>query len=215
MIAANLENLLFLLLVALAALFQLLAKTAGKTSRGQTKRTSTPIPGTPPQIPRAPRESDEAQIRKFLEALGQLPTSKPPPSVVPRTDVPPRPLAPVQPPAVYPASPWKLIKEERRKRDIIPKEIPLSRTVSGGEEIAPPKITSAPGFEVHEGPVPIEPQAIIKTPLAPYASIAKDDESKEHIAILLASKSGLREAIVLREILGPPRSLRALEFIGT
>jgi len=205
----HLENLLFLLLVAVAVLFQFLAKAAGKTGKDQTRRTSTPTPRTPPQIPRAPRESDEEQIRKFLEALGQPPSSKPPPSVVPRTDIPPRPLAPVQPPS----SPFSQLRR-LRKPEVIPKEIPLPRTVSGAEEIAPPKITSAPAFEVHEGP-PIEPQAITKAPLAPYASVAKDEESKAHIAILLASTSGLRGAIVLREILGPPRGLRALEFIGT
>jgi hypothetical protein len=211
----HLENLLFLLLVVVAVLFQFLAKTAGKTGKDQTRRTSTPIPRTPPQIPRAPRESDAEQIRKFLEALGQPPSSKPPPSVVPRTDIPPRPLAPVQPPTLYPARPWQLTREERRKRDIIPKESPPPPIVSRAEKIAPPKITSAPAFEVHEGPPPIEPQALIETPVAVYTSIAKGEESKAHIAILLGSKSGLRDAIILREILGPPRGLRALEFIGT
>ena len=210
MIAAHLENLLFLLLVALAVLFQLLAKTAGKTLRGETKRTSTQIPGTPPSIPRAPRESDEEQIRKFLDALGQPPTSKPPPPVMPRADIPPRTLAPVQPPI----SPLSQLRRPR-KREVVPEEMPLPRTVSGAEGIASSKIASAPVFKVHEGPSSIEPQALIETPLAPYASIAKDEESKAHIAILLGSKSGLREAMILREILGPPRGLRAPEFIGT
>jgi hypothetical protein len=210
MIAAHLENLLFLLLIALAALFQLLAKTAGKTGKDQTRRTSTPIPSTSPPIRRAPTESDEEKIRKLLEALGQSTTSKPPPPVVPRMDIPSRPLAPVQPP-ISPLSQLRRL----RKREVVPKEMPLPRTVSGAERVAPPKITSAPIYEVHEGPSPLEPQALIKTPLAVHASIAKDEESQAHIAILLASKSGLRDAIVLREILGPPSGLRALEFIGT
>lgn len=204
----HLENLLFLLLVAVAVLFQFLAKTAGKAGRDQTKRTSTPIPITPPPIPRAPGESDEEQIRKFLEALGQPPTSKPPSPVVPRTNIPPRPLAPVQPPS----SPFSQLRR-LRKPEVIPKEIPLPRTVSGAEEIAPPKITSAPAFEVHEGP-PIEPQAITKAPLAAYASVAKDEEPRADMATLLASISGLRNAMILREILGPPRGLR-MHQIGT
>jgi hypothetical protein len=33
------------------------------------------------------------------------------------------------------------------------------------------------------------------------------------IATLLASKATLREAIILREILGPPRALRASELL--
>ena len=73
MIAAHLDSLLFLLLVAVAVLFQFLAKTAAKTGKDQTKRTSTPIPRTPTPMRRAPTESDEDRIRKLLEALGQPP----------------------------------------------------------------------------------------------------------------------------------------------
>jgi hypothetical protein len=213
----HLENLLFLLLVAVAVLFQFLAKTAGKAGKDQTKRTSTPIPRTPPPIPRAPGESDEEQIRKFLEALGQPPTSKPPSPVVPRTNIPPRPLAPVQPPTLYPARPWQLTREERRKRDIIPKESPPPPIVSRAEKIVTPKATGAPTFEVYEGPLPIAPP-IFKTPAELYAggmrSTAKTEEPRADIATLLASISGLRNAMILREILGPPRGLR-MHQIGT
>src|SRR4029453_7120682 len=128
MIAAHLDNLLFLLLVAVAVLFQFLAKTAGETRKDQTKRTSTPIPRAPTPMRRPPTESDEDRIRKLLEALGQPPTSRPPPPVVPRIDIPPRPLAPVQPPI----SPFSQLRRERsRKREIIPKEIPSPRKLSG------------------------------------------------------------------------------------
>src|SRR5207244_9641358 len=117
MIAAHLDSLLFLLLVAVAVLFQFLAKTAGKTGKDQTNQTSTLR--TPP-MRRAPTEPDEDRIRKLLEALGQPPTSRPPSPVVPRTDIPPRPLAPVQPPI----SPFSQLRREKpRKREIIPKEI--------------------------------------------------------------------------------------------
>jgi hypothetical protein len=212
MIAAHLENLLFLLLVAVAALFQLLAKTAGKTSKDQTKRPSTPR--TPAPLQRAPTESDEERIRKFLEALGQPPTSRPPPPVVPRTDIPPRPLAPVQPP-MSPLS--QLRREKPRKRDVIPKEIPPPRPVTGAEEIFPQKITGAPAFEVHEGPLPIAPPPIFKTPAEAYAAgigtIANTEKPRPHIATLLASTSGLRDAMILREILGPPRGLQSIDLM--
>lgn len=56
---------------------------------------------------------------------------------------------------------------------------------------------------------------MIKTPLEAYAAatqaIAKRADFKTNIATLLVSKSGLREAILLREILGPPRGLQALD----
>jgi len=208
MIAAHLDNLLFLLLVAVAVLFQFLAKTAGKTRKDQTKRTSTPIPRAPTPMRRSPTESDEDRIRKLLEALGQPPTSRPPPPVVPRTEIPPRPVAPVQPPI----SPFSQLRRERsRKREIIPKEIPSPQTVRGAEKMVPP------AFEVHEGPLPIAQPSIFKAPAEAYAAvtptIAKAEERRTDIGTLLASTSGLRNAMILREILGPPRSLRMLDLL--
>src|SRR6266508_6458453 len=141
MIAAHLDNLLFLLLVAVAVLFQFLAKTAAKAKKDQTKRPSPPIPRTPTPMRHAPTGSDEDRIRKLMEALGHPPTSRPPPPVVPRTDIPPRTLAPVQPP-ISPLSQLRRL----RKREVVAEEMPLPRTVSGAEGIATPKITSAPVF---------------------------------------------------------------------
>jgi hypothetical protein len=213
MLAAHVENLLFLLLIAAAFLFQLLTKAVGKASKDQPKRTSTPVPRTPAPIRRAPTESDEERIRRFLEALGQPTESRPPPPVVPRTDVPPRPVAPVQPPIAPFAPLWKASKKERRKRDVILKESPPPPTVSRVQEIVPPKITGAPAFEIHEGPLPIEAPSISKTPVQAYAAatrpITQGAEPKTDIATLLASKSGLRDAIILREIFGPPRGLQS------
>jgi hypothetical protein len=204
MIAANFDNLLFLLLVAVAVLFQFLAKTAAKTGKDQTKRT--PTPRTPTPMRRAPTESDEDRIRKLLEALGQPPTSRPPPPVAPRTDIPPRPVAPVQPP-ISPFS--QLRREKSRKREIIPKEIPRLRTARGAEKMVPP------AFEVQEGPLSIAPPPIFKAPAKTYAppTIAKAEQPRTDIATLLASTSGLRDAIILREILGPPRGLRGLDLL--
>jgi hypothetical protein len=201
MIAAHLDSLLFLLLVAVAVLFQFLAKTAGKTGKDQTKQTSTPR--TPTPMRGAPTEPDEGRIRKLLEALGQPPTSRPPPPVVPRTDIPPRPLAPVQPP-ISPFS--QLRREKSRKREIIPKEIPPPRTVRVAEKMVPP------AFEVEEGSFPITPPPIFKAPEEIDAgvtpTIVKAGERKTDITTLLASTSRLRDAMILREILGPPRGLR-------
>jgi hypothetical protein len=210
MIAANFDNLLLLLLVAVAVLFQFLAKIAAKTGKDQTKRTATPIPKTPTPMRRPPTESDEDRIRKLLEALGQPPTSRPPPPVAPRTDIPPRPVAPVQPP-ISPLS--QVRREKSRKREIIPKEIPPPRTVREREKMVPP------AFEVQGGQLPIAPPSIFKAPAETYAgvtpTIAKAEGLRADVATLLASTSGLRGAIILREILGPPRGLRRLEFIGT
>jgi hypothetical protein len=218
MIAAHLENLLFLLLLVVAGLFQLLGRAARKTSTGEEESTSKPAPRMPKPIPRAPAQSDEERIRKFLEALGQPSGSKPPPPVVARTDIAPRPVAPVQPPIPQPKPAWILPREERRKRRVILTESPPLTTATRTEEIAPREITAAQAFEVHEGPLPIEPPPITKTPPEAYAAatrrVVKAEDLKADIALLLASKSGLRDAIMLREILGLPRGLRMQTEFG-
>jgi hypothetical protein len=220
MIAVSLDNLLFFLLIAAAALFQLLSKAVSKAGKKRSDETSTPpTPPKPPQVRRAPAESDADRIRKFLEALGQPPTSTPPAPVAARTDIPPRTVAPVQPPVVIPRA-WGLSREQQTKRDISQREIPPPKRPRH-VEFVPPIVPApvAPAFEVHEGAFAVEPEepAIVKPPVgadrAVARPIAKEPELKTNIATLLGSKSGLREAIILREIFGPPRSLQPLDVL--
>src|SRR6266403_4101471 len=157
MIAAHLDSLLFFLLVAVAVLFQFLAKTAGKPGKDQSKRISTPTPRTPTPMRRAPAESDEDRIRKFLEALGQPATSRPPPPVVPRTNIPPRPLAPVQPPRVPTA---RNILTDRRR--------PVVETTKSSEPLV---------FGLHEAPPLPKLPASIK-PSVEADAAAADSKTK-------------------------------------
>jgi hypothetical protein len=221
MIAVSLDNLLFLLLIAAAALFQLLSKAVTKAGKKQSDETSTPpTPSKPLQVRRATAESDADRIRKFLEALGQPPTSTPPAPVASRTDVPPRPVAPVQPPAVMPRT-WGLSREKQAKRDSSQRQIPPSKQPSRVQDTVPRSVRApaAPVFEVYEGAFAVEHQepAIVKPPVradtAAARPIAKEPDFKTDIATLLGSKAGLREAIILREVFGPPRSLQPLDLI--
>jgi hypothetical protein len=84
---------------------------------------------------------------------------------------------------------------------------------------APAPAPPAPAFEVHE-PLPVEPQPPpnVEAPVEAYAApkafgVAKGADSKADIATLLLSKSGLREAILLREVFGPPRGLQAFDLL--
>src|SRR5213592_121799 len=54
MLAVHLENLLFLLLLVVAGLFQLLGKTARKTSTDETRRSSKPASRPPPPVAQRP-----------------------------------------------------------------------------------------------------------------------------------------------------------------
>jgi hypothetical protein len=218
MIAVSLDNLLFFLLIAVAALFQLLSKAVSKAGKSDSNETSKlPKPLTPRPIQGAPRESDADRIRKFLEALGQPPSSTPPPPISPRTDIPVRRLAPVQPPPVMPRA-WGLPREQRQKPKATQKESPRPEQPRQLEQTFPPPVpaAAAPAFEVHEGAVPlqVQQQRIVKTSVEAYAAATRPIDRldlKTDITSLLASKSGLRQAIILREIFGPPPGLRELD----
>jgi len=220
MIAFSLDNLLFLLLIAGAALFQLLSKAISKAGKSDSNETSSsPSPQTPRPIQRSPRESDADRIRKFLEALGQPPGSAPPPPVVPRTDNPPRRLAPVQPPPVIPGA-RRLPRERREKPDVSQRESAPLEQPRGLEQTVPSPVPAPAGtaFEVHEElPVELQQLPIMKTPVEVYAAAArptvKTADFKTDIATLLASKSSLREVILLREILGTPRGLQVFDLL--
>jgi hypothetical protein len=203
------ENLLFILLVAVALLFQLLtraAKKAGESSSETDPRSKSPLPAPPP-VPRAAMQTDEERIRKFLEALGQPTTAIPPPPVIPRTDIPPRPLAPVQPPSGPFSSLRKVIREASRKRTIILHESPVGTPGEWLREESVPASTET-------GP---KPRKILsqQTAALPVAGPARPTATNLEITTLLSSAAGLRNAIILREIFGPPRSLQSLDLVGS
>jgi hypothetical protein len=217
MLAASLDNLLFLLLIVVAALFQLLSKVVSKARKNDSNETSnSPTPQTPRPIERAPRESDADRIRKFLEALGQPPSSTPPPPIAPRTDVPPRRLAPVQPPPVIPGE-LRLPREHREKPEVSERERPPFEQPRRLQETVPPvPVPATPAFEVHDAlPVELQQPPLIKTPAEATATqpAATRADFKMNIATLLASKSSLREVILLREVLGTPRGLQELDLV--
>ncbi len=196
------ENLLFILLIAMAALLRLLATKAGKAKKSPPKsdQRSTVTPQVSQPIRRASVESDQERIRRFLEALGQPTTAKPPPPIVPRADLSPRRVAPVQPPPIPTA---RNVLTRRKKQMVEPTKFPVP----------------APTFEHHEAPPAHELPPSTMSPVEPYAI---DTESKikvtragTDVATLLRSLRGLRSAIILREIFGPPRSLQPLDLVGS
>jgi hypothetical protein len=197
MAAVHLDNLLFLLFVAIAIFFQILTRAATKSRRrpGDTTRRSP----SPSQMSRPlsgdTDETDEQRIRKFLEALGQPTTSKPPAPIAPRPTYQRPTVLPHVPPLPSPLPPLKTRPPESEPDWRLPREI------------------------VREGPPP-EPVPVIKTAAAEEYEIAtqlisKSAEAKVDVAILLRSTSGLRDAIILREIFGPPRSLQPLDLVGS
>lgn len=198
----NHDNWLFLVFAGIAVLFQLLSRATSKSNKdgGPTRPGSTPAP---PALPRETRtDSQGEQIRKFLEALGRPTSSPPPPVVRPRADIPPRTVAPVQPPRVFTPAVRKIVRAEKRADE--PGD--WLKTINLPRE-APPEPTP-PHVYVPPAPEPAIP------PSAPRAVKVVRREDKIDIVSLLRSPTGLRDAMVLREVFGPPRSLQDVDLIG-
>src|ERR1700736_3365847 len=140
MAALHLDNLLFLLFVALAIFFQILTRAATKGRRrpGDTTRRSTPPSQRARPIASESEETDADRIRKFLEALGQPTTSQPPAPVAPRPTYQRPTVLPHVPPFSSPLPPLKT-----RPPDL-PREI------------------------IHAGPPPAEPIPVTKTATEDY-----------------------------------------------
>jgi hypothetical protein len=210
MLAVHLENLLFLLLLVVAGLFQLLGRAARKGSTDeQTKPTPKPRPTAPRPIPRAPVESDQERIRKFLEALGQPAGSPPPSPVAPRPTYRKRLVVPGVPPFASPLPPLVT------RPPPIPSQIP-AETVAPAEEqrqMRPP--LAEPLFQVHEAKALSEPVAVVSAAVLSEAGTQPQTTAPQSIDVktLLRSALGLHGAIIVREILGPPRSLREFELL--
>jgi hypothetical protein len=114
---------------------------------------------------------------------------------------------------------WRLPQEHREKPDVTQGESAPLEQPSRLQQMVPPPVPppATPAFEIHETlPVDLQQPPAVTTPVEGYAAskafgAAKGADLKMDVATLLASKSTLREAILLREILGTPRGLQLLD----
>jgi len=163
----------------------------------------------PKPIPRAPVESDEQRVRKFLEALGQPPASRPPPPVAQRPTYRKPLVLPRIPPIASPLPPLVTRPSE------LPSEFEVHREPAPPPTPQPSRPLPEPTFQIHEAVAPPEvvPVVVTTVPEAksqqPIAALG----STIHLTALLRSPTGLRDAIIVREILGPPRGLRELDLL--
>src|SRR6266404_2164348 len=160
MAAVHLDNLLFLLFVAIAIVFQILTRAATKSRKppGDTTRRSTPPSQRTRPIASEPEENDSDRIRKFLEALGQPATSKPPTPVAPRPTYQRPVVLPHVGPMKSPLPPLKTRPPEAEPEWRLPREI------------------------VPESPPPPEPVLVIKAPATEAYEIATQPASKSAAA---------------------------------
>lgn len=217
MAALHFDNLLFLLFVAIAIFFQILTRAATKSRRrpgDTTRRSASPSQMSRP-IASDSDETDADRIRKFLEALGQPTTSKPPEPVAPRPTYQRPVVLPHAGPMKSPLPPLTTRPPDLPREIKLPGQIPPTREARRFQ----PRVAEAPAFEVQQGPPPLESPPVITTAAEAYAiatqPVSKSADARTNLATMLRSTSGLRDAIILREIFGPPRSLQPLDLVGS
>ena len=227
------ENIFFLALLAVVGLLRWLSQMAEQKRNKEAERAAQdPAPNAP--IPRAPVDSEEERIRKFMEALG-VPTTTARPEVPPR-ETPPQ--APPRKPPLMPVDPFP------KPRPIFPRvPAPTQESAPGRlPPLIPPTPTPVPTITgVEPPPLPTRETTMLAEPAGRKAGVrgavserdayqldqesGYQDRTSEDAAQLakgqaapslslaarLATQQGLRDAIVLREIFGPPRSMQPLE----
>jgi len=211
------QNIIFIIIAAIVGISRLIARIS-EESKKRSQR--------PPQLPRAPSrpeytqpvqrtqpKTDADRIREFLEALGQ-PAGTAPPKVQPRTEIPPRPLAPVQPPASmrpFRKPEFRTWKEQVKEIVVLQeptKPTPARRVVVPPVPPAVPAEANEPGAWIaqEEAHVSVPKKKDVTSRVSALPTLAPSAETlwKQ----ILRSPDSLRTAIILREIFGPPRGLQ-------
>ena len=189
------DTLIFLVLAGIAMVFKWL-------NRERTDPTETPPPRTPAvPVSRAPAQSEEEKIRRFMEALGAPPGSQPPPPVRPR-QITPR-------PAVKRTTPSARKPPAKPKRSWTQPLPPLVTTPP--EEVLLPQVVVAPETAAPEV-VLVEPPRAVVRPQTAAPPLPAATARRSSLGELLRSPGSARQAMILREVLGAPRGLEPIGY---
>jgi hypothetical protein len=190
--AIPIDTLVFIALVLVASFFRWISKQAENA-----KRNAGNGAGAERIHPPAREETDEERVRRFLEALGQ-PTSRPPPRIEKRPVVSKEKRVVVRPRGRTVFSPLPPLTT-------VPPPLP-SETQPAPPTLPPPAVARAgvpmvsPIEKLPEYPSLLFPETTQRAPIF------------SELRTLLSSEHGRRDAMILREIFGPPRSLQTFEF---
>lgn len=200
------QNIIFIIVAAVIGISRLIARISENAreqkQREEMRRAAVQRQQAPPSRPEV--KTDDQRIRKFLEALGQPANAAPPPKVQPRTNLPPRPLLPVQSTIAQRSLPGRPTWKEIKRRMVVQQPTtPAQEIVS----VSTPAQTNEPGAWMREEKK-IDLPAKSETPRPPTVITGAVLDWKT----ALHSPDAIRSAVILREILGPPRGLNSPEF---
>ena len=217
------ENIFFLVLVLVVGLVRWLVQVAEnkKNAEAAKRAGNAETPNAPPTFSRPPAETEEERIRRFMEALGVPTSSAPPPKVQPQPAEPKQ----TQPKRKFmPVDPFPVPRSARAEQRppvvvaappppplpppvVLPPPLPRRETPAPAEPLRP-VTTSGDFFEVQDI------DAAAAEDMRGAAGRSQPGRSPQPampeggIAARLATSQGLRDAIIAREIFGPPRSMQ-------
>ncbi|HEX4086747.1 MAG TPA: hypothetical protein VHY22_17675 [Chthoniobacteraceae bacterium] len=198
-----------LIFIFVAFLIVIISKvmTAARQQPPQQRRTG-PRPQPAP-------DTEEERMRRFMEAVGlpQGGAGGRPPVTRPRPQSQPRPLLPVQPPPGM-QIPGRL---RRATPPPITRPAPVQPKTIQARPLQPAPIIEYVLPAPAQAPVPAPEVSKLKnlaswvTALEPEAPAAAVRETYSSRSLLgdLRTPATLREAIILREVLGPPKAFQA------
>lgn len=225
------EPLIFIAIIVVVGLLRLIAQAVENKKNAEAERRggapAAPTATLPTQRPSP--NSEEERVRKFMEALGIPTATSPPRKVQPRSVTPkaPRPTAQVPPIDPFPKPPRMELppiftpapRHAEPPPMPAPAHVPTTATPVPTRETtmfaeAPQTPTSAAlpraEFEVRDLSEAMADDLAAEQRSRQAAARARTDVPETSVAARLATTQGLRDAMVLREIFGPPRSMQPL-----
>jgi hypothetical protein len=178
------EQLIVILIFAAIAIINKALRKGDMTDSGNIDKGSPPLTPSAPVRRLKADQTEEERVRKFMEALGV-----PPGSVVP---------------------PKKIVRPQQQPvRRVSPQvRIETPQPAAARAAVPPPQPTAPPATYAEASSMPsgksvvsAESTAAIPTALQPAQAV--------DLQAMLKTPASIRTAFILREILGPPRSLQS------
>jgi len=221
-------HLLFPIVVLIIAVIRAFA-SAKSSSTGSPSVPPNPrptvTPGTTNRGPGEPGETAAERQRRFMEAIGLPPDSSPPTPVRPRTSLNPPPLMPVNFPPGQIVTPGRLKRVPttsapparqgspqpaiRRVAPVAPGQDPAKVAAAAAQAAVVAAATAQAGQAAQAAAAQAYSASRASAVKAPVAPAVVPSSAASGLMERLRDPASIRQAIILREILGPPKALQS------